>query len=70
MLFGLTRLLLFFYIGVAAIESGVRLTKHSLKAVSVSDGKDTQNLCSGAVFLTIRKVLAIAGAQRLLNRRN
>ena len=48
---------------------GVRLMKLLLKAVFVSDGKDTQSFYFGAVLHTIRKDLTIAISRRQRRRR-
>ena len=67
--FGLMRLLSFYCIAVAATGFGAHQMKPASKAVSMSDGKDTQNLCSGVVFRMRRKAPAIAGALRLQRRK-
>lgn len=66
MLYGPIRLLWSCSIEEEAIESIVLKMKLFLEAVFENVKRAALNLCFGGAFLIIRKVLAIAGSQKLL----
>ena len=66
MSYGPMRLLWFCSIEEEAIGSGVLKMKLFLEAIFENVGRAVLNLCFGGAFLMIRKVLAIAGSQKLL----
>jgi len=63
-LFGLMKLLLYYFIAEEDIVFGGKLISVFLKVIFVNGGKDIQSLYFGVIFYTIKRGLAIVSFRK------